>query len=87
MNHATFLRNCLIVLLTLLSINHVIASQSLDDPLFPRQWQFKGNSIPSVPNNYRLGVIDIENNRGKGEENVIMVISFGIKTDHEDLVA
>ena len=55
------------------------------DPLFYRQWQFEGNSVPSDFSNFNLGVLRAEAQLGLGEENVLMLITNGLKTDHEDL--
>ncbi|TRY32822.1 S8 family serine peptidase [Aliiglaciecola sp. M165] len=69
-----------------LSLSIVSASLvASDDPLHFRQWQFEGNSVDSDPGGYRFGVLETENALGQGEENVVMIISFGSQTSHEDL--
>ena len=76
--------------LTLLSFSVLITVtpttlHATSDPLFYRQWQFEGNSVPSDFSNFNLGVLRAEAQLGLGEENVLMLITDGIKTDHEDL--
>jgi hypothetical protein len=60
-------------------------TNATSDPLYYRQWQLQGNGVFSDPDNFSLGVIEVENTRGLGEENILMLIAQGMKTDHEDL--
>jgi hypothetical protein len=55
------------------------------DPLYFKQWFFKGNSVIGDVLTEGIGVLSLEDLGLETNDNTIMLISFGINEKHEDL--